>query len=175
MSHIFMGGVIVHSSFNRMAGFHNDKMGCVHNAIRFIIDRLPDHLPRISPLNVMLHPRVPCEACWWPEGPGGKRTMFVGDKIFDVNDHYPGQSPIFGEGSKGKRGIPDQLRDAGITSQIAGLAPVPSRSASEAIRGIAAVVHEFGHFLHEAHRPDMFWRFKKVSRTPSSRPISGCR
>ncbi|MBS7740763.1 MULTISPECIES: hypothetical protein [unclassified Chelatococcus] len=173
LSHIYVGGVIVHSSFNRMAGFHSDKMGCVNNAIRFIMERLPDHLPRISPLNVMLHPRIACEACWWPEGPGGKRTMFVGDKIFDVNDHYPGQSPIFGEGPKGKRGIPDQLRDAGIMNQITGLTPVPKRSASEAMRGIAAVVHEFGHFLHEANRPAMFWSLKMISSTACVAPDIG--
>ncbi|CAH1678971.1 hypothetical protein CHELA1G11_14626 [Hyphomicrobiales bacterium] len=173
MSHFFIGGVVVHSSFNRTAGFHNDKMGCVQNAVRFIMERLPDHLPRISPLNVMMHPRIACEACWRPEGPGGERIMFVGDKIFHTNDHYPGQSPIFGEGPKGKRGIPDQLRDAGIVNEIRGLAPVPDRSPSEAMRGIAAVVHEFGHFLHEANRPALFWSLKMVSNTAFVAPDIG--
>lgn len=160
LSHVYTSGILLHTRFNRNAGFPADKLICVQNAVRMVAAQLPKDIRRISPLTVMIHPGVICEACWWPEGPTGERVMFVGDKIFDENPVYANQSPIYGEGLNGKRGIADQLREADILHELRGAMAVPGRSAGAAVRGIAAVVHELGHFLHGAINPGDFWRYK---------------
>lgn len=158
---IFPNELVVYAKYQREAGFQHDKVGCLNNAVRFAGRCLPHLLPRISPLTVYFLPPQPCEAYWQPEGPGGQRIMLIGDKIFEENQLYAGQDLVYGEGHRGKRGIADQLRDVFIAGQIDGLVSAPARSPQQTLRGMAVIIHEFGHFLHELTSPAVFWSLKK--------------
>ncbi len=162
-----IAGLNVHVTLDSSDQRVESKYAALRNAVELVGRRVPNAFLGLNTLPVYFGADVNCEACWSPEGLGGRRSLFLGDRMmFQVNRVMAGQNRIGGMGQLGPRGVPDQLYDDQRRSHwnvvrwwLAIKREYQSTKASA--KATAVVVHEIGHLLHEHRAEIAFWNSRR--------------
>jgi hypothetical protein len=147
----------------------DEKIAALRQALAMVCRRMGiAAMARLSPLSIYCGANVKCEATWNPEGPGGARALFLGDRMmFQTNPVLSGQDRVYGVGQHGDRGVADQLYDAKRMPPVHPVRVLMGESAYQErktdAKATAVIVHEIAHLLHEVLSQAIFWQNKQAN------------
>lgn len=179
------------------------KKKAIHDALAILQSKCPDALESLNSIDelpIYLGKDVPCEVVRTPDQPGGKPTLYLGDKekVFSRNNVdpmqvkaikkvvalKPGEKPltkdtarIWANGENGRsRGVADQVYDDNrklpVHPQRIADGETKYQASKLDAKAAAVVVHELGHIIHERMGGQGFWDSRKPDVPPVSASIA---
>ncbi len=175
--------LFVDSSEHNVAG----KKKAIHDAFEILQSKCPtalDSLQSMDELPIYLGKGLPCEVVRTPDKPGGKPTLYLGDKAkaFDRNNVDPlqlnavkrdvalklgdkpltkGTARVWAYGENGVRGVADQVYDDNrkfrVHPQRIAQGETKYQASKLDAKAAAVVIHELGHIIHERMGGQGFW------------------
>jgi hypothetical protein len=173
-----ISGLTVHVMRDSSDQRFDEKMAALRQALAMVSRRMGmAAMARLSPLTIYCGAGVKCEATWNPEGPGGTRALFLGDRMmFPANPVLPGQDRVYGTGQHGPRGVADQQYDAKRMLKVNPARVLMGESAYQErkadAKATAVIVHEVAHLLHEELSRAIFWENKRTGAATVPADIS---
>jgi len=164
-----ISGVTVHVTMDSSDQRFDEKIAALRQALAMASRRMgAAAMATLSPLTIYCGANVKCEATWNPQGPGGVRALFLGDRMmFPANPVLPGQDRVFGMGQHGARGVADQQYDAKRMPKVHPARVLMGESAYQGrkadAKATAVIVHEVAHLLHEQLSQAIFWQNKQTN------------